>query len=1015
MRTIRRLLACLALVWAVPAWATNYTMPNGLDTGVFQGCSNSVLTSTLTCTNVLFPTGGNHSLANNAGVPYTLVVTNTFRQGATSILGPNLSIVLQTGTFTMASNRSWDANLTLPGDFDLVRSGSVGNFNIGGNLLLTQSVTGNVVVGGNLTFSGNNRAISGSATVTGSLVGASGSQVAGNTSVGGTLTTGGAFTVGGDLTVNNLTHAGNTMTVNGSVIASGTVNASSTLTVGNNVTANGAFTALGTIGGNVTVGAAGSFNYNGTITGNIVAEGPVTVSGTVQGNINASAAVVNNATVLGYINSPSITGIGTAVQTCDFGNNLTDACPAAGVIDHFEIVHDGAGLVCETELITVRACQNPVCDAFTVTTGSFTLNAVSPQATLSVNAAFDGSGTPLVVPFDFDIARSYTLTITNSSDIPLNPTECDLFGVDNCVIDVADSGFIVEAPTTVVAGDSFDLVVRTATIGACTTDLTGIQTVEIGMDCTNPGACLLPLSGNATNIAELPIYTELTVDFVNGEAVIPMQYPDAGAFTVAARKQIKPNAFIIGALTQDIVARPANFSITTTPVSTASAFSADYSQAPVFAKAGEYFSVVIEALNSLGAVTPNYGNEVPIQEPQLLATPTYLAPLTGGSVSVDTALSKSAAGQFSSNQVRYSEVGVIQLLAEQAGSSYLGGPTVTGSSTAVGRFRPAYFSAAEAYVPLLQPSQDDFTYVGQNLTFHSDFPQLVLTPRNVQGAIVSNYANSFFSYSPDWSARSYTHSIACDGAGPYSLSFSGSSNAVINNGDNTDANAEFAVSLPSEDALAYNKDYANPKAPFAACATLTLAATDVTDQDNVCVKVNDAGSCLAFTFSTLQGTELLDGRLQLLPAYAPTNDILDLQFSIEYFDGSAFRRNSRDNSTDYDSSWLEPTSSRFVNFVSSANLTAADLVTDPLLATAVTAGRRQLTAPLLVSQNTTPGLPGQFDWRLNLTELGLPWLGYNWAETCSPLVAPELNPCTPLEFGLFRGNDKVVYQREVGW
>lgn len=977
MRTIKYLVALSFVLVTQVSWATDYLIPALTpNTGntIFQGCSVDEVNRLVTCDAVVLP-GGNHTLQNTSGQPYTLI-TNSFTQGGANITGPNLSIVVNT-TLSYSSNRSWNANLSFPGNLTISNS-PTGNFNIGGTF-----GTGN----------GN--------TITGSLT------------VGGTLTLGSNNTVTGNVQVasNQTANLGNAI-INGAVTG-GAINTSGS--IGGGLTASGAVVSSATITGLVTITSAGTLSSSGTINGSIVSQGNVTITGTVNGNINSSAAVVNNGTVTGYINAPSVTGSGTAADVCNFGNNLTDACPQAGAVNHYQIVHDGAALVCELELVTIRACANANCDSFANTSASFTLNAVSPQTTVSVNGSFDGTGTPVVVALDFDVARSYTLTLSNVSDTPLNETKCDLFGANDCTMNVADSGFIVEAPTTIIAGSSFDLVVRTATIGACSTNLTGVQSLELGMDCINPDVCLLALTGNATAISELPNYTELTVNFVDGEAIIPMQYPDAGAITVAARKQIKPNAFIVGALTQDIVSRPANFSVITSPTSSAADFSADFSLAPVFAKAGEYFTVTIEALNAAGDVTPNYGNEVPAQEPQLLATPNYLAPLAGGTITLDSPLSKTDAGQFSSTQVRYSELGVIQLLAEQSGASYLGGPTVSGSSAATGRFVPAYFTAAEAYTPLLQPSQDDFTYVGQPLTFHSDFPQLVLTPRSVQGTIVTQYANSFFRYSSTWAARSYSHNLSCDGAGPYPLSFSGSSNALINNGDNTDSNAEFAVSLPVDDNLRYSKDYATPKAAFAACIDLQLTAADLTDQDNVCVKTTHADSCLGFTFSTLQGSDLLDGRLRVLPAYAPANDILDLQFSIEYFDGTGFRRNSRDNSTDYDSSWLAPLANRFVNFVSTANLTAAELVAEPLAATSVAAGRRLLSAPLLLSQNVTPGLAGQFDWRLDLNDIGLPWLGYSWSESCSPVLEPELNPCAPLEFGLFRGNDKVVYQREVGW
>lgn len=279
---------------------------------------------------------------------------------------------------------------------------------------------------------------------------------------------------------------------------------------------------------------------------------------------------------------------------------------------------------------------------------------------------------------------------------------------------------------------------------------------------------------------------------------------------------------------------------------------------------------------------------------------------------------------------------------------------------------------------------------------------------------MSNYANSLFKYSIDWASRSYQHSLAC-GGDPQTVDFTPTSSAVLGLNNDTDALPEFIVSLPVETGLRYSQDPALATAPFNACVELTIPAAALTDSDGVCAKNNDAGSCLDFSFSAMQGTELLDGRLVLQPALGPVNDELELQFTVEYFTGSAFVTNVRDNSTDYSDAWLTPLATRFVDFVSEDGLSATDLAAQPLISTQVTNGERDVSAPLIIVQDIDPQLAGTFHWIVNLNDVGLPWLAYAWADECSPIVEPELNPCAPIEFGQFRGNDRIIYTRELGW
>lgn len=905
--------------------------------------------------------------------------------------------------------------INIPGNLDLGNNATINASGSPSNLIIN--------VAGDLE-PGNGNIINADLTVSGNITAANNTSVTGGLVISGNVSLGNGSNISGDVTVNGNFNTGNNSSITGSVDVTGDVE------VGNGAVVTGDISTEGdlvigegaTVAGNIEADSV-TVDQNSQIVGNIVAgDGGVSIDGNsnVSGNVNSEGPVDNNGSIDGYVNAPPGSNTGDAGETCSDPNSnggFEEPCGGSGgAIDHFEIDHDGEALTCLAEPITLRACENADCSVLSDNTGAFTLTATSGLNTFTSTGNFNLSGavvTNLAIP----ATGSYTLSLT-TADSANNPTQCDLGGVDNCAMNVVDTGFVLSSPAEAIAGDGFTITVqavRTDTnTGACVAALDGLQSVNVAMTCEDPASCLQNATTGVTAIPEFPTTTAIDLTFSGGVASWNVDYDDAGLLDFYTEKTVATGATLVGNLASPILVRPASFQVALTPVSDVSAFAADYSQAPVFLKAGESFSVTVTALSSGNTPTPNYGNELAPQQPSLLSTPSYLLPASGGSVTVIGGWNYQGNGVWAANNVRYTDIGVIALQAQQQGGSYLGGSNITGSSAPIGRFVPAYFFASELVAPSLQPSQDDFTYLGQPLTLGSDFPQLSLEPRNVQGSPVTNYANNLFNFSVDWSDRSYNHSLVC-GGDAQTVSFTPTSSAVLVLNTDTDGLPEFIVSLPVEEGLQYSQDPAVATAPFNACLELMIPAAALTDSDDVCAKNADAGNCLDFSFSPLQGTELLDGRLVLQPALGPVNDDLELQFVVEYFNGTAFIPNVRDNSTEYSDAWLTPLTSRFIDFTSAQGLSATDLSANPLIPTTVAQGERQVGAPLLLSQQIDPPLAGTFSWIVNLNDIGLPWLAYAWADECSPVLEPELNPCAPLEFGQFRGNDRIIYTRELGW
>ncbi|MFT6254339.1 MAG: MSHA biogenesis protein MshQ [Granulosicoccus sp.] len=154
----------------------------------------------------------------------------------------------------------------------------------------------------------------------------------------------------------------------------------------------------------------------------------------------------------------------------------------------------------------------------------------------------------------------------------------------------------------------------------------GDKTINLNVEYSNPTTGTLAATGAG----------ELT--FIDGQATTTLQYDDAGEVSIS----LIDAAENISGQTNSIVVRPRDFSIVindnpaTTSIGTG------------FVAAGESFTVKVQALNTLGNVTPNYGNEI-IPENVNIVIDSLVFPIGGhvGELSNAESFTKNASGNNS--------------------------------------------------------------------------------------------------------------------------------------------------------------------------------------------------------------------------------------------------------------------------------------------------------------------------------------------------------------------------------
>jgi MSHA biogenesis protein MshQ len=417
-------------------------------------------------------------------------------------------------------------------------------------------------------------------------------------------------------------------------------------------------------------------------------------------------------------------------------------------IDHYQIIHDGNGLTCEAEKITIKACSN----AFD---GSCTLSTEPIVLDLSVVGASQSFNKPLSFVGSTDVNINYVyqegveLGIANATPAATSSFVCNNDDPGDCLISFKDTGFTfssVSNPNVIpkqIAGKPSNqgyeattlrlrAVEKNTTTGACQAILLNDVNIELAAECEDPNECTVAqvningtdiitvkqgdtaLSGNLTSVS-------LNFGDTNQEyADFDLTYPDAGQLKLYAKYSLPEsdpanpvNKFMDGE-SNSFVVRPFGFHMNIEDEPNG-LFDIDQNGA-VFKKAGEKFTTKLTAVQwqasdddgnpsgiandgipdsnddlSGNATTLNFGKEnspesVVISPGKYLPSEGELGELTNTTF---TGFNLAFATQ---TEMTYAEVGIINFTANLLSGNYLSGSdNVTSHVPYVGRFIPAYF------------------------------------------------------------------------------------------------------------------------------------------------------------------------------------------------------------------------------------------------------------------------------------------------------------------------------------
>ncbi|MFB2828051.1 DUF6701 domain-containing protein [Aeromonas jandaei] len=704
------------------------------------------------------------------------------------------------------------------------------------------------------------------------------------------------------------------------------------------------------------------------------------------------------------------------VQICALRSN-----PVGVQIDHFELYHSGQALTCNPETVTIKACANPACTTLITEPVTATLSLTPTSASngwIGGNTVTFTGGTT-TVQLRNNTASSVTIGVSGSSPTtkPFSTTLCKAgsgtLSSAACTLSFADSGFFFDVP------DTYSNQPQTVTIKAVKkSDVTkqcvpgfASQTKSVKFwssyitPASNPYNSQIIVNSSAIGASQ-GAATPLSLAFDSqGQSTITVNYPDAGKVQLDARYDgtgSEAGLVMLGA--DQFVARPVGLCITPPQGICA----AGDSSCPVFKKAGETFQVDIKAMawESVNDGDICVGNQT---TPNFVLSgiglgSTLVAPSPGSNAALGTNTYNHVAATNSVNSISQtvSEVGVFRMTAtppvatppegSAVSTGYFGYTIPPASSLPVGRFVPWDYSLSNGFIT---PACNAFTYMSQ--PFASGF---VLTARNLQKGTTQNYKGTFAKGVAEMVAANALDGVARDKRITLSPSLSWASGvASINQQSPLGLNTRFDRA-------------ASPEAPF---ATLSFGIK-VDDKDggntllaNPNMNTAVAGACSgAGCNAVLLGTQkLLYGRLMAGTAAGLASADLPVPLQMQYYEAGNWVLNKLDQCTllslaGQGIAFLNPSHS-FDAATSSLNLGVGLPIRLGLGSTPPGAMSGTAKDSEIRFQFARPGIAVRIPYKVDLAK-----------QPSSPLwLSDPLTLQGEAIFGSTRGNDRIIYRREI--
>jgi|GEM_PF-767175 len=703
-------------------------------------------------------------------------------------------------------------------------------------------------------------------------------------------------------------------------------------------------------------------------------------------------------------------------------------CPVTSQINHYQIIHDGQGLTCAAETVTINACTNAYDGSCTLSDEAVTLDIrATGSISLVDTVSFIGTGNASI---PYTVAETVVLSLENASIAAANPVICSDGSSNSCNVVFADAGFrflngstgLSDTITNQISGTTFPLRVQAVqnNDGVCEGLFDGNKSINLSQENVDPGGTDgLSFSVDGTNIAKRPSTSTTTLNFgADSIAIIPTPiYHDAGQIRLHADYNVggitlsgNSNAFWVS---------PAELVIT------ARSGAADLDGASATAsrthKAGDDFELSVTAFNSQGLITPNYSpGQIQLR---LQRTGPTLSDSVDGTLSYagaslltsnaspifqDVTLSSFAQGISTYANAHYSEVGLLNLDAQDSNYGNVG-IVIPAAAINIGRFIPDHFQQTIANDGFLQAKCSTTTafsaYSGQKdeatnsvgaISYLTN-PVLAITAYNKQGNITQNYyqdsqgsANDFMKLNvSNVSINVPTLDQTALGVDTNQLPLTADMSEGILSQNNLTV-LPTIVALPKgvlhyqlsdADNFFYNRSANALVAPFTSDIDFSVASIADTDSVNVTTTVDASPT----------GVEIRFGRLVLSNSFGPETANFPQPMQLEHFDGSGFIVSSDNNCSRYDTN----------------KLSLSNISLDPALTAKLGgAGSFQLGKTQAI-ELAAPGAGNQ--GQIGVSYDAYDWLKYDWDAD----GVFDDSPSAIATFGVFRGNDRIIHWREV--
>lgn len=379
--------------------------------------------------------------------------------------------------------------------------------------------------------------------------------------------------------------------------------------------------------------------------------------------------------------------------------NALSLLTAATGLHHIQLEHDGNGLTCEPETITVRTCANADCSS--IYTGnvniSFAPTGWSGGDTQTISGGTGSLQLPHTTPGVISLGVSSSSPSASNAYVCLNTVTT----ASSCSLTYYDTGFIYSIPTQTSCTTSNAITISAVrkddiTQACLPTFVSQARTLHFSLSYSNPatGTTNLNLNYNSSNYAITPAGSDVAISFdSNGQASFTTSYSDAGQITLNS-------SYTGSAGTNDAsLSMLGNASYVTKPAKLyvySPDANSDCASATVacstFVHAGDNFNLAIRGAcdDASNTVTPNF------QLAGLTLSHLNVAPaIAQGNLAVSSFdIGAADNGEHIISTQNVNEVGAFSFTAALPGGGYFGesiGDTSLNTSAVIGRFTPDHF------------------------------------------------------------------------------------------------------------------------------------------------------------------------------------------------------------------------------------------------------------------------------------------------------------------------------------